>query len=254
MNTNWNTLWQKDKNRVLSVGPSSLSRTRILNAVIGRYNKKEGSLLDVGCGDGGFLFFISRFHQFRELVGVDISRVAINLARKRFPSFTFSTIDIEKETLQRKFDIISSMATLETIADDQTVIGNMAKMLSDGGYVIIAVSHRMKYWTKLDEKRNFRRYEMRDLIEKFQSVGLEKREIFSWGWPVYTLYYTILLRASRYNLDGTTVSKGHPFFSSFLSKVFYFLFFIDDLFVSAGRGRWLFAVFQKPFFSPHERK
>lgn len=236
----WNQIWQKRENSLLSMGPSACSRRRIVDRLIRKFSRDGGSLLDVGCGTGELLLFADEMKKFKKLCGIDVSQTAIDAARNNHPVGRFDVLDIEKEKLPERFDVIVCMATLElkSIEDDQAAINNMSQMLMPGGHLILAVQHRKEYWNKLDDQYNLRRYEALELVEKCEKAGLKNVEMFSWGWPLYNIYYRLMAKAEYVNN-----LKDNGFGVKLASCLLFYLFFFDDLFIASGRGRWLFGVF-----------
>jgi methionine biosynthesis protein MetW len=102
-------------------------------------------LLDLGCGDGSFLFKIK--HRARELHGIDISSTRIAEAIKKRdevhtrPDIIFKSVDIDN-TLPYDddfFDKITCIATFEHIYDPYSVIKEVNRILKRSGVLIIEV-------------------------------------------------------------------------------------------------------------------
>ena len=202
------------------------------------------------------LSVLARDKKYAELTGSDISEAALVEARGSCPSCRFVRADGKEWIAGAPFDLITCMATLDVIEDDDSVIAASASMLHAGGYFIAAVQHRVSYWTILDDTRNFRRYEREDLIEKCRRAGLRPVKLFTWGWPLYQLYYRMLVHIHGYNLSGYDASvetermprrfsRIRQIGSRCLAEALYYFLMGDDLFIRSGRGRWLFGVFQK---------
>ncbi len=69
---------------------------------------KKLSVLDVGCGNGGFLSLLRSVEEEFSYTGIDLSGEAISKLKKEFPSQHFLELDIEKEEfcVGLKFDVI----------------------------------------------------------------------------------------------------------------------------------------------------
>ncbi len=69
-------------------------------------------LLDVGCGSGEMLRFIRRTRPQQDIRyhGIDVSAVALDLARAKFPDGTFSQIDVVREPDQSIDDLATDYA------------------------------------------------------------------------------------------------------------------------------------------------
>lgn len=243
MDNNWDKIWKRDSVDVLTHGPSTRSRTRHVSRLIMRY-MKSGSILDVGCGGGATLAEIYKMKKFSEIWGVDISEVPLRIAREKYPWATFKALDIEHQGLAKKFDMIICLFVLDLVNDDDAALKNISAMLNKNGYLIIVVQHKKEYWNRLDTLRLYRRYEANELEAKCLKYGLKRTEIFSWGWPLYHLYYKVVIKNDE-KFNDKEKSRAKTMLVRLISFLLYAVFFLDDLFTPLNRGRQLYAVFQK---------
>ncbi len=94
--------------------------------------------LDVACGTGRHLEFLSREHS---TVGVDDSREMLRVARRRLPRVRFVLGDMRTFRLNRRFDVVSCLFSaighLGTRSDVQRTFANFADHLNPGGVAIV---------------------------------------------------------------------------------------------------------------------
>ncbi len=100
-------------------------------------------VLDFGCGSGYGSHMLSL--KAKSVTGVDISREAVDFARKEYPSpnLTFMTIP---ELGIEKFDVITSFQVIEHVPDDQAYASTLQKLLNPGGMLMISTpdkKHRL---------------------------------------------------------------------------------------------------------------
>jgi len=98
--------------------------------------KSEGSLMEIGCGKGGFLRLAERHFAVE---GMDISRYAIQAAEAHFHQ-KVSVGDIEQRTLpHKKYDVIAVFNILEHLHQPKTAVQRLYRSLNDGGLLVGSV-------------------------------------------------------------------------------------------------------------------
>jgi 2-polyprenyl-3-methyl-5-hydroxy-6-metoxy-1,4-benzoquinol methylase len=146
------------------------------------------SVLDVGCGSGENLAALAGWARY-ELAGVDISQEALKLARDRVPQARLTQLDVQREALPERFDLVMSIQVVEHLLDDVTAFRNIARMANN--YVFIStIQGRMRpSEISIGHVRNYSEIELR---RKLESAGLEVLNVRRWGFPFYSPIYRSL--------------------------------------------------------------
>ncbi len=105
------------------------------------------SLLDVACGTGKHIAFLSRDF---ECVGLDISEELLKIARKNVPGVEFHRGNMTDFNLVRPFDVIlclfSSTGYIRTKNEIRRAASTLARHLTPGGVLIIEPWFRKSEW------------------------------------------------------------------------------------------------------------
>jgi len=101
-------------------------------------------LLDVGCGDGDFIFMAKG--KFKEFYGVDISSLRIERAKERLKERPYDNIHFYKCDVDEGlpfshsfFDVVSCIAVLEHVFNPPHIIEEVRRVLKREGIFIVQV-------------------------------------------------------------------------------------------------------------------
>ncbi len=129
-----------------------------------------GKILDVGCGPGNMLDFLS---ELGEVTGNDVSSEALDFVRQR--GFSVMEGDVSRQrfpALAGVFSLITLIDSLEHMQNDVTALQEVNRLLKPGGQVFISVPAYQALWGTHDVKYgHFRRYVRKDLKQKLEQTG-----------------------------------------------------------------------------------
>jgi len=156
-----------------------------------KYFRKLGAknILDVGCGPGfDAVFFMKSGFSVR---ACDISKSAINYARKKNPGPEYFVWNAEKRPVEMKFDGIYAFEIIEHVFDHDAFLANLNKSLNDGGLLVLstpnvlAPRNRLNVLMGRDEwfesKYHIHFFSPRLLRQSLEKNGFEVLEITSKG-------------------------------------------------------------------------
>lgn len=115
--------------------------------IIERLNSKKGDkILDVGCGDGFYLYLLSNLNLEVDLTGTDFDARALVSARKNLKDRKVTLI---KSDLMKKipfddesFDKVLACEVIEHLPDDIKGLKEVYRVLKPGGKIAISVPHQ----------------------------------------------------------------------------------------------------------------
>lgn len=106
-----------------------------------RNYRKSGRLLDIGAGIGDFL---SLARDFFEIAGTEVSDSAISIAKEKY-YINLVHGQIENDTFEQKFDIVTMFHVLEHVPNPLTTIRSCNSIMTDGGILVIAVPNDIEW-------------------------------------------------------------------------------------------------------------
>jgi len=130
------TVWSKDKYYdVAGEGSSDMKHPAMVK--LKEISKEASSILDMGCGEGTRLAKIA--DKNGKIYGIDISKKAIEIAKKKYPQFNFRVGNLEKLPFpDNTFDLVYSAFVFEHLRNPEKVIKEGVRVLKKGGSLLIA--------------------------------------------------------------------------------------------------------------------
>lgn len=185
-NPSYDELWRSAWGDMQQVGPVHRHIREDLVRTVSSLDVR--SVLDVGCGSGENLAALAALNRL-ELAGTDISREALALARRRVPAARFYTLDLEREALAERFDLVISIQVVEHLLDDVAALRNIAKMTRTYAFISTMQGRMRPSELAIGHVRN---YSPIELQRKLELVGLKTLKRYGWGFPFYSpLYRTV---------------------------------------------------------------
>ncbi len=120
-----------------------------ISETIHGYSSSKGlKVLDIGCGNGYVLFQYARHGA--EVSGVDLTKRAVELSRKRFdfggmPGEFFEVDGNNLPFADGHFDIVCSMGVLHHISDPKPMVSEIFRVLKPGGRLIVMLYYRYSW-------------------------------------------------------------------------------------------------------------
>lgn len=107
--------------------------------------EEEDKILDMGCGDGFYLYLLSKLNLKFELTGVDINERALESAKVHLKGKRIRLIQADILNLpfpEASFDKIIASEVLEHVGDDVLALKELHRVLKKGGILVLSVPHK----------------------------------------------------------------------------------------------------------------
>ena len=100
---------------------------------VGSLGRREGAVLDLGCGDGR----LTPALRGRHIVGADVSPVALERAGTRLSGQDIELVEIHPGAVMpfddEAFDLVLAAETIEHVVDVEALLGEARRVLRPGG-------------------------------------------------------------------------------------------------------------------------
>jgi SAM-dependent methyltransferase len=238
--------------RAPMMGPLRKRATFELDVLLHPYID-NGSLLEVGCGSGGYLDLM-RALGWKRVVGVDIGDEAIRQVKEGegIEAYCGDLRDMRFEP--DSFDAVSLSHTLEHVYDPVEFLCEVRRILKPGGRLAIVVpnleslsSRRFgEYWFHLDAPRHTVNYTRRGLSTLIEQAGFTTQKLTT---TPRGAYQTAIYSYSRKTGDDRSIYTDNKHrFSMHRRMRAFLLSLIEHIRCAAGlpSGEELVAVGIKP--------
>ena len=178
------------------------------------------TMLDAGCGTGVLLQKIHEKYPHVKLTGSEYSGQGLEFARKRLPDSEFMTMDLSKQSLDQKFDLITCIDVLEHIPDDRGALRNLFQM--SGKYVILSVPLGPLFKEEAERLGHVHGYSRQEFEEKIREAGFEILRVIQWGFPFYNLHRRFANRIPQQATQGRYNTR-----KKLISSLLYALFYLN---------------------------
>jgi 2-polyprenyl-3-methyl-5-hydroxy-6-metoxy-1,4-benzoquinol methylase len=171
---------------------------------------EQSRVLDVGCGNGNFLYEIKTVTGC-QAYGIDISKTAANMARENFGFEVFTGTVLQSPFPDSFFDVITAWAFLEHVNSPSEVLMKMSKLLKNDGLCIISIPNFNSFnaklfkdkWYHLDCPRHLYIFTARTITGLFEKSNLTTKKI------IYNKNSNGILGSLQYYIYGDNYSHNN---------------------------------------------
>ena len=195
-------------NRLYHLARKWMLRSKYL--IVRKYScKKQGRLLDIGCGTGYFAAYMNAKNW--DSIGIEADPDAKKYAEERFGIKVFSLGDI-KSFKSSEFNVVSLWHVLEHLSSPKEVIIEINRILGENGVCIIALPNTDSFdanyykedWAAWDVPRHLWHFNISSFKRLTKDSGLKL--ISARRMPLDSFYISIL--SEKYRGSGIAFMRG----------------------------------------------
>jgi ubiquinone/menaquinone biosynthesis C-methylase UbiE len=174
-------------------------------------------ILDLGCGTGYGTHILSK--SAKEIIGVDIAKEAVDYAKKNYANsnLRYGQMDaIQIDFEDNSFDTVVSFELFEHVHDQEMLLRQAKRVLSDDGKLIISTPDKERYNASLSNPNKFHicevsEEEFRHVLSRFfVTVDLFWQNPNPVAWSL--LEYEYQLTMLRQRVRELELSRWIPFY------------------------------------------
>ena len=149
---------------------------------IKRYLKKEGLVVDFGCGNGDFVSYVSA--QNKKVIGIENNKRAVEVCEKKQIKVLSSV-----SSVQSKINVITFWHSFEHLSNPEKVIKAVKKHTDDDSVIVVALpnyksfdaSYYDKFWAAYDVPRHrfhYSKFGIKQTMKKFGFQCVKTKPMF----------------------------------------------------------------------------
>lgn len=211
-------------------------------------DRKQIKILEIGCSGGPLLKLLSS-QGYSQIFGVDISKQAIRLCKKRGLKKVFLMNGVKPEFDSEEFDLIIASDVLEHIRDDDKAVKEWVRILKKGGLIICFVPARKILWSKHDEdNEHYRRYTKKGLEFIFRKNDCRIIRSSCWNFTLFlpTVLYRFLIRSFLGKSSISQLRESNYVMNLLLIQLLRLENFFLNIGVNYPIGISVFVIAKKP--------
>jgi 2-polyprenyl-3-methyl-5-hydroxy-6-metoxy-1,4-benzoquinol methylase len=187
----WNDIDKTSLKKLFSRSIPTLCRyDRLLRAI----PDDARTIVDIGCGDGALTYLLASREMAREVIGCDMDKIGIDLARDKVIDLPFSDkITLKNKSISqceigpRSVDAIIMCEVIEHVEDVSELLEEIQKIGRPGGVLVITTPRKKRDGSKWDQ-HHVLEYTEDNLYELISQYFPNTTVSHFMPTPVYYLY------------------------------------------------------------------
>jgi SAM-dependent methyltransferase len=233
----WDQHWA-DYAGSAAINPAQQYRQELIVRLLKREGRRPQRLIDIGSGTGDLAAAVWAALPTAEILGLELSRAGVELARRKAPSAKFEERDLTvSEPPRTEYRGWATNAVcsevLEHLDEPEALLTNVIPYLAPGCELLVTVpgGPMSAFDRHIGHRKHYRPKELRRLLER---VGFEVEQVTGAGFPFFNLYRLIVILRGR-RLVAEATGGETSILARLVMAVFGFLFHLN---LDASRWGW----------------
>ena len=186
------------------LAPRAWLRYDVVDRLVRRIRPE--SVLEIGCGQGGFGARLASRVPEGGFFGIDPDAAAAQVAARRILPLGGTVVVGDHSSVPpgSTYDLVCAFEVLEHLEHDEEMLSTWTSWVRPGGHLLLSVPAWQERFGPMDERAgHYRRYEPEQLRDLLKQVGLEAVDVTVYGWPL-----GYVLEAVRNPLDARAIDRA----------------------------------------------
>ncbi|MDQ8205631.1 class I SAM-dependent methyltransferase [Pelagicoccus sp. SDUM812003] len=165
------------------------------------------SIYDLGCGDGRITKELHEEFNNKEVIGIDYSERAINLAKAMSPAVDYKRLDITEAKNMKKVDALTLIEVLEHIPlkSCENFVNALSGLINTGGFLFLTVPHKnvpVSY-------KHFQHFDLETLKKYFEGDFTFEKVCYIQKSPVHKKLVSKIINNNFYVIKSKTINNAY---------------------------------------------
>lgn len=167
----------------------------LLNLLDANVPRRDGDVLDIGCGAGNMIHHLSRYGRVQ---GVEVDARPVAMAQARGYDVRQGDATRAIPFPDASFDLVTALDVIEHVDADEAILREAYRVARPRGILTISVPALQSLWSYNDEINGHkRRYAPRELRERVVRAGFRVRRITFGFFLVFPMSAPLILLRNR---------------------------------------------------------
>ncbi len=167
----------------------------LLNLLDANVSRRDGDVLDIGCGAGNMIHHLSRYGRVK---GVDVDARPVAMAQARGYDVRQGDITRAIPFPDASFDLVTALDVIEHVDEDEAIIHEAFRVLRPGGILTISTPAFQWLWSYNDVLNGHKhRYTPKELRERVERAGFRVKRLTFGFFLVFPMSAPLILLRNR---------------------------------------------------------